>query len=169
MGNYVRVLVMLSVVIFAAGCTSGVAMRTYSEDRERVDQDIQGNSGYMMGAAGDSQAPVKKTRKMYVMEFSKSATEEDLNVTQPTKTSEETFYDSGDSRYETTSPSYASEMPIVETPSLVEYKVEKDDTLQKISKKFYNTYSKWPQIYAANKEVIKNPNRIKPGIKIQIP
>jgi len=51
----------------------------------------------------------------------------------------------------------------------VEYTVEKDDTLQKISKKFYDSYSKWPRIYEANKAVIPNPDKIQPGIVIQIP
>ncbi len=50
-----------------------------------------------------------------------------------------------------------------------DYTVQKDDTLQTISKKFYNSYSKWPKIYDANKEIIKDPNRIKPGITITIP
>ncbi|MBF0595345.1 MAG: LysM peptidoglycan-binding domain-containing protein, partial [Candidatus Omnitrophica bacterium] len=51
----------------------------------------------------------------------------------------------------------------------VEYKVEKDDTLQKISKKVYGSYSKWTKIYDANKDVIKDPNRLKPGITLKIP
>ena len=41
--------------------------------------------------------------------------------------------------------------------------------VQKISKKFYDSYSAWPQIYEINKDVIGNPDRIKPGIVIQIP
>jgi len=50
-----------------------------------------------------------------------------------------------------------------------DYTVTKDDTLQKIAKKFYDSYSKWPRIYEANKSVIKNPDRIKPGIVLRIP
>ena len=34
---------------------------------------------------------------------------------------------------------------------------------------FYDSYSKWPKIFEANKNVIKDPNRIKPGIVLQIP
>ena len=56
-----------------------------------------------------------------------------------------------------------------EGSSYTDYTVEKDDTLQKISKKFYNSYSKWPKIYEANKELIPNPDHIKPGIVIRIP
>ncbi len=52
---------------------------------------------------------------------------------------------------------------------VVNYKVEKDDTLQKISKKFYGSYSKWPRIYKVNKSQIKDPNFLKPGIILKIP
>ncbi|MBI5023504.1 MAG: LysM peptidoglycan-binding domain-containing protein [Candidatus Omnitrophica bacterium] len=52
---------------------------------------------------------------------------------------------------------------------IIQYTAEKDDTLQKISKKFYDSYSKWTRIYEANKSVIPNPDRIKPGTVLQIP
>lgn len=52
---------------------------------------------------------------------------------------------------------------------VVDYEVEKNDTLQKISKKFYGSYSKWPRIFDANKDVLKDPNFVKPGIVIKIP
>ncbi|MCA9400789.1 MAG: LysM peptidoglycan-binding domain-containing protein [Candidatus Omnitrophica bacterium] len=53
--------------------------------------------------------------------------------------------------------------------SYIEYVIQKDDTLQKISKKFYDSYSKWTKIYEANKNVIKSPDRIAPGTTIRIP
>ncbi|MDE1920991.1 MAG: LysM peptidoglycan-binding domain-containing protein [Candidatus Omnitrophica bacterium] len=49
------------------------------------------------------------------------------------------------------------------------YTVQKDDTLQKISKKVYGTYSKWYKIYKANKDKIKNPNVLRPGTVLTIP
>ena len=49
------------------------------------------------------------------------------------------------------------------------YTIQEDDTLQKISKKFYDAYSKWPKIYEANKDKLKSPEFIKPGITIRIP
>jgi nucleoid-associated protein YgaU len=51
----------------------------------------------------------------------------------------------------------------------VTYTVLKDDTLQKIAKKFYNSYGKWVKIYEANKEKIKNPNFVRPGTVLTIP
>ena len=49
------------------------------------------------------------------------------------------------------------------------YTVQKDDTLQKISKKVFGSYGKWYKIYEANKEKIKNPNVLKPGTVLTIP
>ena len=49
------------------------------------------------------------------------------------------------------------------------YTVQKDDTLQKISKKVFGTYGKWYKIYEANKDKIKNPNFVKPGTVLTIP
>ena len=47
--------------------------------------------------------------------------------------------------------------------------MQKGDTLQKISKKFYGTTQNWYKIYKANKEVLKSPNRIQPGQTLRIP
>jgi nucleoid-associated protein YgaU len=47
--------------------------------------------------------------------------------------------------------------------------VNKGDTLQKISKKFYGTTRKWNRIYKANKQVLKSQNKIYPGQVLDIP
>jgi nucleoid-associated protein YgaU len=49
------------------------------------------------------------------------------------------------------------------------YTVQKDDTLQKISKKVYGSYGKWYKIYEANKSKIKNPNILRSGTVLTIP
>jgi nucleoid-associated protein YgaU len=49
------------------------------------------------------------------------------------------------------------------------YTVQKNDTLQKISKKFYGTTKKWTKIYEANKDTLKGPDKIYPGKVITIP
>lgn len=60
-----------------------------------------------------------------------------------------------------------------ETPvsngGVVSYTVQKSDTLQKISKKFYDSYSKWPRIYKANESVLDSPDVVSPGMVLQIP
>jgi len=47
--------------------------------------------------------------------------------------------------------------------------VEKNDTLQKISKKFYGSYSKWPKIYEVNKTKISDPDNIVAGTVLKVP
>jgi len=49
------------------------------------------------------------------------------------------------------------------------YVIEKGDTLSKIAKHYYGDANKYPKIFEANREVIKNPDLIFPGQKIRIP
>jgi nucleoid-associated protein YgaU len=59
---------------------------------------------------------------------------------------------------------------ILEEPKMAKYYIiKKGDTLKKIAYKFYNDTSKWEVIYKANKNIIKNPDILTPGIKIFIP
>ena len=46
------------------------------------------------------------------------------------------------------------------------YTVVKHDTLSKIAKKFGTT---WKKIYALNRDIIKDPNKIQIGWKLMIP
>jgi nucleoid-associated protein YgaU len=49
------------------------------------------------------------------------------------------------------------------------YIIEKGDTLSKIAQRFYGDANKYPRIFEANREVIKDANRIFPGQKLRIP
>lgn len=49
------------------------------------------------------------------------------------------------------------------------YTIEKGDTLWKIAEKAYGNGSKYQKIFEANREVIKDPDKIYPGQKIRIP
>ena len=49
------------------------------------------------------------------------------------------------------------------------YTIVKGDNLSKIAKKFYGDPNKYPVIFEANREVIKDANLIYPGQKIRIP
>ena len=145
-----------ALALFLYGCgSSGINLRTYAEDRPRVDQEVSGmgNAGYIGGSMQESTlAERKKTRKIYVMEVSKGAG----NIT-PVEDGE-------------TSPGDPKDQPAAaKAEHFVPYTVDKDDTLQKIAKKFYDSYSKWTRIYEANKSVIPDPDRIKPGTVLQIP
>lgn len=50
------------------------------------------------------------------------------------------------------------------------YVVKQGDTLQKISREFYNTPGRWRDIYQANRDVLKDgPDALKVGMKLKIP
>jgi len=56
-----------------------------------------------------------------------------------------------------------SEPVVTNNAGSQKYTVGKNDTLQKISTKFYGTSKKWMKIYEANKDVLKGPNKVYPG------
>ncbi len=43
------------------------------------------------------------------------------------------------------------------------------DSLSKIAKQFYGNGNAWKEIFEANKDVLKDPNKIFPGQKLKIP
>lgn len=49
------------------------------------------------------------------------------------------------------------------------YVIEKGDNLSKIAKRFLGDANRYPEIFEANREVIRNPDKIFPGQKIRIP
>jgi len=54
-------------------------------------------------------------------------------------------------------------------PSGRSYTVVKGDSLSKIAKQFYGDAQKWPKMYEANRDEIKNPDLIYPGQTFTIP
>jgi NitT/TauT family transport system substrate-binding protein len=54
-------------------------------------------------------------------------------------------------------------------PAAEEYIIKQGDTLSKLAERFYNSVNKWPKIYEANKDSVKNPHYIYIGQKIVIP
>ncbi len=49
------------------------------------------------------------------------------------------------------------------------YTIEKGDTLSAVSKRFYGKAKFWRQIFEANRDTIKDPDRIFPGQTIKLP
>ena len=192
-------LLFMLLVSFTAGCASSnpktttggaVTTRAYVADKERVDQAMEGgNFGFLAGTPQPAdRSSLKKTRKVYVVEVTKSPGEVSDDTTTTTTTTETTssYTPSVKERAEEPrgrkielpdfdgEPSPAVSRSEADEPDAAlgggqSYTVEKNDTLQKISKKFYGTFSKWPQIYEANKAAIPNPNRIKQGMVLQVP
>lgn len=59
--------------------------------------------------------------------------------------------------------------PAAPAVKYTEYVVKPGDSLSVIAKKFYKDGRLFDRIYEANKDVIKNPNRLPLGLKIRIP
>jgi len=62
-----------------------------------------------------------------------------------------------------------AETPVIEEPETEFYTVVKGDTLGAIAKKFYGNANKYPEIFEANKPMLKNPDLIYPGQSLRIP
>ena len=175
--------IFLGIIVLAlAGC--GVSAKSYVQVKDRIDQEPAGNGGYFMGGPKEPQAEHRKTRRVYVMEFSKenAIQDEDTKTASTATHTVETYTTPPPSESEPAPrrrialPDFDDDSSSASAPaastgptSAVEYTVEKNDTLQKISKKFYDSYSKWTKIYEANKDRIPDPNRVKSGITITIP
>ena len=59
--------------------------------------------------------------------------------------------------------------PSTDNPYAQHYVVQKGDTLSKIAEEFYGDPTLYPRIFDANRDVLVDPNRIKPGQKMRIP
>ncbi|MFC1631795.1 LysM peptidoglycan-binding domain-containing protein [Candidatus Omnitrophota bacterium] len=181
------------------GC-AGWLVRTSVSEKERVDQEVAGNRGFITGTPTEpAQEPTFRTRKVYRMEIevpqpapSKRTAPVDEDVAD--REDQETWGNRGylyggresvpDSVAESTESTYAAEVEIQQPPAQVEqieitprvtskpkqtYKVRKGDTLQKISQQLYGTTRKWPLLFQANQNALKDPNQIKPGQVLIVP
>jgi nucleoid-associated protein YgaU len=64
----------------------------------------------------------------------------------------------------TPAPSPAADNPYTQT-----YVVQSGDTLSKIAQRYYGDASLYTKIFEANRDVLKDPNKISPGQKLRIP
>jgi nucleoid-associated protein YgaU len=149
-----------SSVLLLSGCVA----RTYPLTRDRIDQDLSGgNRGYLTGSApAGSEVATKDTRTVRVFEIELGSPFRKQPANQPVCPQTQPSI-SGESAY---SESLGSETT---ASNLTKYTVGKNDTLQKISKKFYGTTKKWNKIYEANKDTLKGPDKVYPGQVLNIP
>jgi len=57
--------------------------------------------------------------------------------------------------------------PIIKTQKF--HIVAKGETLGSISSKYYGSAGKWRKIYDNNRDIIKDPNSLRPGTKLMLP
>ena len=175
-----RILSLLLVV----GVFSGCLIRTYTIQKPRRDLDIKGNQGYLIGTPKKRPTPSKTARTFIVFEvelgphqpketfISPASKEEEPKPPSESTSLEETILEEEVIEQEPQEGKQESKLAIPQQKVIsryTTYKVKENDTLQKISKKFYGTTKKWPVIYEENKDIIKNPDKIYPGVVIKIP
>jgi len=164
------------VAVFALVCLTGCArVRTYTVEQERVDQDLSsGNAGYLAGAPQqDLQTARKLTRTTYVaeVELGKQAGQKPKGKKAKYEKCPMTMENEEGATEEMTAEAPAAAGPATAAASKepVMYTVTANDTLQKISLKFYGTTKKWKTIFDANKDVLKSPDKIYAGQALKIP
>jgi len=151
---------------------SGCVVRTYTLTRDRVDQDLAGNRGYLQGhpPVGEDVSR-KSTRDTHVVEIELRSPVKFEKGAAPVKTEAVSSSVSDSGTYGNRGYVTESITPeaVQASGSFEKYTVQKGDTLQKISQKHFNTTKKWYKIYEANKDVMKGPNKVYPGQTIKIP
>lgn len=59
--------------------------------------------------------------------------------------------------------------PSKDNPYAQFHEVRKGDTLSKIAEEYYGDKMLYPRIFNANRDILSDPNKIKPGQKLLIP
>lgn len=165
---------------------------------ERVDQEISGNQGFLMGEGSLTPSKARKTTKTFIKvdidltrrEAEVVATEEysdkkhsdslkKMASDKPGDYNKGYFEAEADSKPETISDMscvIVEDVEEIEIITVLEpvydyYVVKKGETLWDIAGRpeVYGNSSKWKLIFNANKDKIKKPSLIKPGMKLKIP
>ncbi|MBN2830650.1 MAG: LysM peptidoglycan-binding domain-containing protein [Candidatus Omnitrophica bacterium] len=153
-------LLFLGLALVLSGCVA----RTYQLTQDRVDQSLsEGNRGYIMGSRTGAEPERKTERTVRVFEFELGKSQKVKEAAPKTDTLVSDYVPATDFE-----DNLAPELKI-ESVSFQKYKVEKNDTLQKISQKFYGTTKKWPKIYEANRDTLKASDKLYPGQVLNIP
>ena len=141
---------------------SGCVARTYNLTRDRVDQELSstsGNRGYIMGQAPEAQErKTTRTTRVFEVELGPSSKNK-ASCPGTTPLATDSFSE----------PSMIQEPQAQDDLSFEKYTVVKNDTLQKISKKFYGTTKRWMKLYEANKDVLRGPDKLYAGQVLNIP
>ncbi len=154
-------------VLTSSLALSGCVARTYNLTRDRVDQELtsaSGNRGYIMGRAPEPKER-KTTRTTRVFEVELGSTDKTKIPCPATTPLSAGRFDEPRMIQETQPETQTEEANL----SFERYSVAKNDTLQKISKKFYGTTKRWMKIYEANKDILSAPDKLYVGQILNIP
>ncbi|MFH1772092.1 MAG: LysM peptidoglycan-binding domain-containing protein [Candidatus Omnitrophota bacterium] len=168
-------------IIFAVIFMGGCLLRTYTVQKPRPkDEEYEKRRKYMRDDDEDKDNWAD-TQTITVVEFETGGhgpeksepkgsgagvEDESGSLYEEIDTSDE-YLDSSDydevDEYESDADSVGEE----QEPQL--YIIQKNDTLQKVSQKFYGTTKKYMFLYKQNSDVLKSPDAVRPGMTIKIP
>ncbi len=156
-----------AVLLLSVFSTTGCVVRTYSVYKERADLNLNsGNRGFLAGKSNEPAEVAKTTRENKVIEV------EVFPLIKSWRKGGGKPAEKGAGNAENAAGEEGESQPQAvsgEASIAREYKVQANDTLQKISQMFYGTMHKWKKIYEANKDQLKGPDKIKPGQVLRIP
>ena len=161
----------LSVILLVAVSVilSGCVVRTYRKTQDRVDQNLsEGNRGYLMDTNAqipDKERSMTRTTQVVEVEFYPA-----IRFDRQSKAADQAEAVVSEDQFDEVADYYVEDFDLVDLSVYTqEYTVQKNDTLQKISQKFYGTTRRWSDIYQANQDVLAGPDQIKPGQVLSIP
>jgi LysM repeat protein len=178
-------LALVVMFIFTGGCYGVKSVKGKMVTRERVDQQVTGNQGVIFGEVPEAKVPDKpKTREFYKVDvevYPLFGAKEEKPALVKEKTYQEPALEEDvylEFEEETTEGIVVrpQEVDIVEedvvtiqSKEVDYYTVKKGQSLWDISKEVYGRGSKWVKIYEANKNTLKDPNALRPGMMLIIP
>lgn len=184
MKGKILILLGLIMVLSLSGCVTAKVV-----ERERVDQEISGNQGYLKGNVPSASVESRSTTRQYIkvdVELPPYKTQKETGDKeiwgnegylsggpQPRALKPTAIFPSRPSPSVSKEEQYTpAKSTVIKTkPTLTNYVVKKNDSLWKIAQRpdVYGDGNKWTKIYQANKDKIKNPNKLRPGIILVIP
>jgi len=164
----------LLVMILLSGCL----VRTYVVDQRHPEPDPNGNHGFIVGKAKENQKVMrvgKNYRNVIVFEIEtgphKPANKPEAPVEESAGSSDSSYSDTASDSVDYQQDTSSEAMAVSDNAdkSYTEYKVQANDTLQKISQKLYGTTKRWQEIYAENRDILSTPDKIYLGLVIKVP
>ena len=162
---FFTLILLVAVSVILSGCV----VRTYRKTQDRVDQNLsEGNRGYLMDTNAqipDKERSMTRTTQVVEVEFYPA-----IRFDRQSKAADQAEAVVSEDQFDEVADYYVEDFDLVDLSVYTqEYTVQKNDTLQKISQKFYGTTRRWSDIYQANQDVLAGPDQIKPGQVLSIP
>lgn len=159
------------VITLAALCASasGCAFRTYTVNKERRDMDLEaGNRGFVSGDVAEAPQP-KTTRQVRIWEFEMLPLKKSVDASKRAAREKPAAAATEQEAEQEEAGVLQESAPVAPDTVMEKYVVQANDTLQKIAMKFYGKSSRWKEIFDANKDALKTPDRIFPGQTLLVP